>query len=191
VSIVHGIAVGLLVALLVFIGFILGARAEPNTSVHYPTYRHLPSIGIDNEQQQLLATLARPPAGFVPERERIVIDFGRGGSISEHNLRFAGYRYAGFEVEIRGPCISACTLITAHIGKDKLCIGPNAFFAFNAARSANGDNKPLATGAMYRQQPPEIRAWIDRKGGWENIPLDDYWNLYPHELWAMGYPKCK
>jgi hypothetical protein len=44
---------------------------------------------------------------------------------------------------------------------------------------------------MYRQQPVEIRDWIDRHGGYENMPLHGYWTMYDHELWAMGYPKCQ
>jgi hypothetical protein len=130
-----------------------------------------------------------PPPAVMPER--IVITYGAGGSIYEHNMKFAGYRNAGFEVEIRGPCYSACTLITAYVGKDKLCIASGAFFAFHAVRSAAHENLPLATGVMYRQQPAEIRGWIDRTGGWENLPLDGFWIMHDRELWAIGYPRCK
>jgi hypothetical protein len=44
---------------------------------------------------------------------------------------------------------------------------------------------------MYSQQPADIRGWIDRTGGWENLPLDGFWYLRDRELWAMGYPRCK
>jgi hypothetical protein len=129
-----------------------------------------------------------PPEG---RPERIVITYGGGGLVNEHTEKFYGYRTAGNAVEIRGPCLSACTLITAHIPKEQLCFAAGAYLAFHAARSVEkGENMPLTTGVMYRQQPPEIRSWIDRTGGWENLPLDGFWYLRDRELWAMGYPKC-
>ena len=112
--------------------------------------------------------------------------------IYEHNLKFWGYRQVGNEVEIRGPCYSACTLITAYVGKDKLCIAQGAFLAFHAVRSAEKrEIMPAETALTYRQQPAEIRDWIDRNGGPEKLPLDGFWTMYDRDLWAMGYPRCK
>ena len=86
----------------------------------------------------------------------------------------------------------ACTLVTAYVGKDKLCIGQGAFFAFHQARTLRSKQiMPAETALMYYQQPIEIRAWIDRHGGHENLPFDGFWTLYDHELWAMGYPRCE
>ena len=133
-----------------------------------------------------------PPPPPAPVPERIVITYGGGGLVDEHNGRFYNYRNAGNAVEIRGPCLSACTLITAHIPKERLCFAAGAYLAFHAARSVEKhENMPLTTGVMYRQQPPEIRNWIDRTGGWENLPLDGFWYLRDRELWEMGYPRCK
>jgi hypothetical protein len=50
---------------------------------------------------------------------KFLITYGAGGAINEHNLKFAGYRNIGAMVEIRGGCYSACTLISAYVGKDK------------------------------------------------------------------------
>lgn len=44
---------------------------------------------------------------------------------------------------------------------------------------------------MYMLQPMEIRAWIDRNGVPEKLPLNGFWTMYDRGLWAMGYPKCK
>lgn len=93
---------------------------------------------------------------------------------------------------LRGPCYSACTLLTAYVGRDKLCIAKGAFFAFHAARGRLSKTILMdETSAMYRDQPPEIQNWIDRNGGWQKLPLDGYWTMYDRELWAMGYPRCK
>jgi len=43
---------------------------------------------------------------------------------------------------------------------------------------------------MYETYPPEIRRWIDHNGGWQNLPIDGFWTMYDHSLWALGYPRC-
>jgi hypothetical protein len=122
----------------------------------------------------------------------IVITFGGGGELKEHHDTFASYQRRGAEVEIRGPCYSACTIVTSYVAKDKLCIAEGAFLAFHAVRSnVHGEIMPDATAAMYYSFPSEIRLWIDRNGGHRNLPLNGYWTMYDRELWAMGYPKCK
>ena len=45
--------------------------------------------------------------------------------------------------------------------------------------------------AQYFTAPPEIRGWIDRNGGHQNLPLNGYWTMYDRDLWAIGYPQCK
>jgi hypothetical protein len=80
--------------------------------------------------------LARTVPELAARPERIVITYGAGGSVDEHNWKFGAYRNAGVEVEIRGGCHSACTLITAYVGKDKLCFASGAFLAFHAVRTA-------------------------------------------------------
>ena len=124
--------------------------------------------------------------------DRVIITLGKGGLIDPHHLLYQGYKRAGTAIELHGPCYSACTLLTAYVGKDKLCIAEGAFFAFHAACSVStGAISPLVTLGMYMLQPPEIRAWIDRNGGPEKLPLDGYWTMYDRELWAIGYPRCK
>jgi hypothetical protein len=127
-----------------------------------------------------------------PPPEIVVIKHGAGGLLHEHTQRFAGYRNRKTKVEIRGPCYSACTQITAYVGKADLCIAEGAFFAFHAVRSREKrEIMPLATHLFYLHQPLEIRRWIDRNGGYENLPLDGFWTMYDRDLWAMGYPRCK
>jgi len=145
---------------------------------------------------QVKATTTADLAAAVPRYvasppEKVVIDYGRGGLVAEHNRMYADYRKTHAKVEIRGPCYSACTLVTAYIGKDSLCIGDGAFFAFHAVRSAERrELMPDQTARAYSMQPPEIQRWIDDHGGWHKLPLDGYWTMYDRDLWAMGYPRC-
>ena len=94
-------------------------------------------------------------------------------------------------MELRGPCYSACTIITTYVAKQNLCIAEDAFMAFHAARTTlDGPIHGPATIAMVNAYPVEIRHWIDHSGGWHNLPIDGFWMMYDHSLWALGYPKC-
>src|SRR5207344_1606368 len=118
------------------------------------------------------APIARPP-------DTVIIRHGQGGKLADHRQRFADYRDTKVKVELRGPCYSACTLITAYVAKADLCIAEGSFFAFHAVRSLERKElMPAQTEQMYSQQPPDIQRWIDRYGGWENLPLDGYWTMY-------------
>lgn len=169
---------------------ISGALAQSST--HYKTWPEA------LRQQQEDATppgwSTRPPATAVAlpiGPEKVVITFGNGGSIPEHRVKFSDYAIAGTKVELRGPCYSACTIITTYVLKKNLCIAEGAFMAFHAARvSMDGPIHRLATISMVGAYPIEIQAWIDRRGGVSKLPRDGYWTMYDHELWAIGYPKC-
>ena len=131
------------------------------------------------------------PQDIKPPTERVVMTWGAGGRIVDHRLLFEGYFRAGTKVELRGPCYSACTLLLGYMEKANLCIAPGAFMAFHAVRGEKYKNYMVAeTRAMYESYPPEVRRWIDHNGGWQNLPIDGFWTMYDHSLWALGYPKC-
>jgi hypothetical protein len=44
---------------------------------------------------------------------------------------------------------------------------------------------------MIENYPDDIRAWINARGGWWEIPWDGYWTLKAPLLWAMNYRKCQ
>jgi hypothetical protein len=136
---------------------------------------------------------AEPPRrqDMKPPIDKVVMTWGAGGRIVEHRLTFESYFRAGTKVELRGPCYSACTLLLGYLEKANLCIARGAFMAFHAARGEKYKNYlPNETRAMYETFPPEIRRWIEKQGGWENLPIDGFWTMYDHELWSLGYPKC-
>jgi hypothetical protein len=194
------------------------AAIGQNSSVHVktaPTYHQpLPSMEKAlSTSSPLLEQLASQSAGKTAEIARMQIrpsgDGSRlemaalsqpvvmhreiGGSIPMHENRFRAMARTGAKVEMRGPCYSACTLLTAYIPKERLCFGQGSFLAFHAA-SSDPDRRfydRQATMLMYQSYPAEIKSWIDRRGGWEQFTTHEYWTLYDRDLWAMGYPKCK
>jgi hypothetical protein len=113
----------------------------------------------------------------------------KGGGIYEHRARWQALAHSGNQVEIRGRCQSACTLITAYIPRERLCFGERGFLAFHSARTDDGVALPDATRDMFNTYPQEIRDWILARGGPEKM-TSQYWILSPSELWAMGYRRC-
>ena len=130
-------------------------------------------------------------AAPVDRLDLVIIKYGRGGRVDEHTLRFADYRLKKTRVELRGPCLSACTIVLAYVGPELLCVAPDGYMAFHAVRSMeNRELMPLETKFLYSIYPQRVRDWIDRNGGWQKLPLDGFWTMHSGELWAMGYPKC-
>jgi hypothetical protein len=121
----------------------------------------------------------------------------RGGQIVDHWERWKALAAQGGEVEIRGPCWSACTLIMAHIPRERLCFDKRAELNFHQAMRPNGEPAMESTRWMVDQYPKDIREWIKTMGGAERLPLPSpnhpagtFYMLFPVQLWAMGYRKC-
>jgi hypothetical protein len=62
-----------------------------------------------------------------------------GGSIDLQVAYWTLVAIQGGEVEIRGPCGSACTLAVVAIPKDKLCFDADGYLGFHVATSLNKD----------------------------------------------------
>ena len=92
-----------------------------------------------------------------------------GGPLGEYLLVFAAIRDAGERVMIDGSCFSACTLVTALIPRDKICITERAMLGFHAGwfenKAGERVTSPTGTRVLYEMYPPVIRNWIARRGG--------------------------
>jgi len=93
-----------------------------------------------------------------------------GGEVSSYLRKFHHIRESGERVVIDGPCLSACTLLTAMIPKDHICITSRAVLGFHAASyydDASRSLVPTRAGSrlVMNLYPPEIRQWIERHGG--------------------------
>jgi hypothetical protein len=114
-----------------------------------------------------------------------------GGILADHLRRWQALAQSGDDVEIRGACISGCTMIMAYIPNDKLCFGDSASLQFHVARdSKTGEPSIETTKWMLNQYPQDIRIWIRDRGGVDKMTIVQLWTLRAAELWAMGYQKC-
>lgn len=157
-----------------------GPAIGQGISTHAKTYEPAPTVAVKP------APLERQ----MPETT-IIIKYGRGGRMDQHTLRFADYRLTKAKVEVRGPCLSACTIVLAYVGPELMCVAPDGYMAFHQVRSAErGEGMPLETRFLYSIYPEPIRDWIDRHGGWQKLPLNGFWELHSSEMWKMGYPRC-
>jgi hypothetical protein len=117
----------------------------------------------------LVALLLLPVALVKPSHAMTRIAGDMGGPLGEYLLRFAAIRDSGEQVMIDGSCFSACTLVTALIPRDRICITERAMLGFHAGWFENKAGKrvtsPTGTRLLYEMYPPIIQNWIARQGG--------------------------
>jgi hypothetical protein len=142
------------------------------------------------------------PRSVGPERrfdgaapQKTVLYEERGGRIVDHWERWKALAAEGGEVEIRGPCWSACTLIMAHVPRERLCFDEHAELNFHQTVRPSGEPSMEASQWMVDQYPDDIREWIKTMGGVLplpslNHPAGTFYMLFAVQLWAMGYRKC-
>ncbi len=97
------------------------------------------------------------------------IEDDKGGSLGKYLLRFAALRDSGDRVVIDGGCFSACTLVTAMIPKERVCITERAALGFHASWADDQDGNRVisaeGTQLLYQMYPPMVRKWIKHHGG--------------------------
>lgn len=99
---------------------------------------------------------------------RIVND--PGGEVAAYVQKYEQIRATGQHIVIDGPCLSACTLLTGIIPRNRVCVTQRAMLGFHAASyfdDASQQLVPTRAGSrlVMRLYPPVIRRWIDRHGG--------------------------
>jgi hypothetical protein len=93
-----------------------------------------------------------------------------GGEVDAYLHKFEQIRHSGQRVIIDGPCLSACTLLTAIIPRDHICVTGRAVLGFHAASYYDDVSRrlvPTRRGSRYVMglYPRAIRRWIERHGG--------------------------
>jgi hypothetical protein len=99
---------------------------------------------------------------------RIVSD--PGGEVASYVQKFRQIRASGQRVIIDGPCLSACTLLTGIVPKNRVCVTHRAALGFHAASYYDDASRTLVptrqgSELVMRLYPPEIRSWINKHGG--------------------------
>ena len=93
-----------------------------------------------------------------------------GGEVTAYLQKFHDMRVSGERLVIDGPCLSACTLFTAMLPHDQVCVTSKAMLGFHAASYYDDASRSLVptragTRLVMRLYPPAIRNWILRHGG--------------------------
>jgi hypothetical protein len=104
-----------------------------------------------------------------------------GGEVSAFIQKYEEIRDSGQRVEIDGPCLSACTLLTGIVPPSHVCVTSRAVLGFHAASyydDASRSLVPTREGStlVMRLYPAKIRGWIMRHGG-----------LTPHMIQLRGH----
>jgi hypothetical protein len=198
-----------LICALVFVAFmalpgtIVPMHAEPGMQGNLPTPvqklpTHPPIACVapnwENESCDSRQTpLPRPnPLGALalkPPRPKTVLYDEPGGGVQWYIERWRAVDASGNDVEIRGSCASACTLVMAVVPADRICFGDAASLRFHMSSRFDVPTAETAQW-MLDQYPQDIRLWIMAKGGVEKMTIEQMWTLAAPELWAMGYRKC-
>jgi len=100
--------------------------------------------------------------------ERIYRD--PGGEVASYLRKYEQMNASGERLIIDGPCLSACTLFSAMIPRDRVCVTRRAVLGFHAASYYDDARRSLVptrrgTQLVMQIYPPEIRRWIVRHGG--------------------------
>src|SRR5918994_6156465 len=124
-------------------------------------------------------------AVIVPADAAMRITGDKGGQIGPYLYSFVALRSTGQRVIIDGPCLSACTLVTAVMPRSHICVTPRATLGFHAAWAPDETGRKTVhragTKLVYKIYPKQIQSWIARNGGvggwgvfffcWATFPL--------------------
>jgi hypothetical protein len=93
-----------------------------------------------------------------------------GGEVTSYIEKFTEIRDSGQRSVIDGPCLSACTLLTGIVPRDRVCVTRRAALGFHAASYYDDATRSLVptrhgSALVMRLYPAQVRAWISRHGG--------------------------
>jgi len=131
---------------------------------------------------------ATAPSAEAQARAAIIIQSDRGGLIAQRNERIRGYRAAGQRIELRGTCLSACTM---YLSLPNACVASNATFGFHGP-TRNGRSLPPQefdhfSRLMADNYREPLRSWFMSTARHRTA---GYYSLSGAELINMGYRSC-
>jgi hypothetical protein len=93
-----------------------------------------------------------------------------GGEVAAYIHKYQEIRDSGQRVVIDGACLSACTLVTGIVPRNRVCVTSRAVLGFHAASYYDDTSRelvPTRAGSrlVMHMYPPDIRHWIERHGG--------------------------
>lgn len=134
----------------------------------------------------LLTMVAAPVAAQT--NAAIVVQSDRGGLIGQRSQQIGDFRAAGQRVELRGTCLSACTM---YLGLTNTCVASNATFGFHGP-TRNGQPLPKREFEHFSQLMADnyrepLRSWFMTTARYRTT---GYYQLSGAELIRQGYTPC-
>ncbi len=133
----------------------------------------------------IVAAIAAMAAAYLisPTRGSITVYDDGGGYVLEYAKAINTIIDIGYNVRIMGECASACTLFLS-VPNDRLCIGPNARFAFHSAWGSTSLGNQLANRYMLARYPMWVNNWL-------GFRLTRELRYMPHQEAAKWIKPCK
>lgn len=121
-----------------------------------------------------------------------VINDDAGGFISSYLDHYRALRDSHVKVEIRGDCVSACTLVMHYIPRSRACVGPEAHFGFHMARRVlDGGAVPdpeMTKELIELYYPKPVQDWLKDK----TLTVEHILYMDAAEIVRLGvYPYCE
>ena len=111
-----------------------------------------------------------------------------GGWVHDYRNKVLRANLHNERIEIRGTCISACTM---WLGAKNLCVAPDAMFWFHAARDPIiGWTDPGGSALMMSMYPLAVSRWAQKEGALLRLEFSVRHMLTGEDLIAMGVQKC-
>ena len=133
---------------------------------------HHKAIGVAGQDMKIVTGLLAAVlllAGVASSHAIVRIADDRGGRIGTYIDKYQSLRGSDESVMIDGLCASACTIILGAVSPDRICVTSRANLGFHAAWDfgARGQavTNPEATRMLFSMYPPNIRRWINQRGG--------------------------
>lgn len=111
-----------------------------------------------------------------------------GGSVFEYMARIKRMNATGARKEIRGTCVSACTM---YLAVKNVCVAKDALLWFHSAHYNGKQISEFGNRILEAHWPDRVRDWAERnKAAWR-IEFTLGRALSGVQLVAMGVPACK
>jgi hypothetical protein len=133
---------------------------------------------------------ATGPSHAINQQAPVVVNNDPGGNMAQRVSQIDVLRKTGTPVEIRGGCMSACTM---YLGLRTTCVAPTATLGFHGPSSPYyGIALPQKefdhwSMVMANHYPEPLRSWYLREG--RNI-IVGFHQISGRELIRLGVPQC-
>ena len=133
----------------------------------------------------VLSALTSAPAHA---QEILVVRADGGGLLGRRSEKIRALAASGERVELRGTCMSACTM---YLSLKNLCIAPDARFGFHGPSWYGKALPPRQfdywSKLMARHYREPLRSWFMKTGRYQ---LTGYFQFSGRQLIDLGYPSC-